>query len=136
MTELPKKDHLGEALGLPTLVDRPPPPPRGPSDGSVRGDFERARENVEEVIDSADTAIDELAGIANQSQHPRAYKVLSQLLKTKLECSREIMTLHRDLRDAQAADERRGDQPTVNNLFVGSSAELLAMLENEKKRTK
>ncbi len=132
--ELPKKDHLGEALGLPTLVDRPPPPPRAVSDGSVLGDFERARENVEEVIDSADTAIDELAVIANQSQHPRAYEVLSQLLKTKLECSREIMTLHRDLRDALPSDER--DKPTVNNLFVGSSAELLSMLENEKKRTK
>jgi len=133
-----KKDELGRALGLPEET----PASRAVAnieavghDDSARADFEKSRAGVHEVMDSAGDAIEELADIAHQSQHPRAFEVLGQLLKTKLEASRELMNLQKDIRTIRDADVPQNERAqTVNqNLFI-STNELQTMLENAKRK--
>jgi hypothetical protein len=102
---------------------------------SAQKDFEMARSNTIEVMQTATHAIEDIADIASQSQHPRAFEVLSQLLKTKLEASRELMTLQKDIREIDHKDRPRNTEAantTVNQLFVGSTAELQRMLKDMK----
>jgi hypothetical protein len=132
-----KRDDLGKALGLPETA----PASRavieleavGHND-SASVDFEKSRAATIEVMDSAGDAIEQLANIADQSQHPRAFEVLGQLLKTKLEASRELMTLQKDIRAVRDADTPNSEKGrTVNQLFV-STNELQNMLKNMERK--
>jgi len=136
-----KKDPLGKALGIPplespasstavqTIID-------SAHDDSARNDFERARSNVYEVMERASDGVEILGQIAEQSQHPRAFEVLANLLKTQLEASRELMTLQKDIRDIRNIDERSDGGGVTNNLFVGSTHELQQMIAAAKEKDK
>ncbi len=51
-------------------------------DDSAKNDFEAARANLYEVIQTGKEAMDTLTEIATQSQHPRAFEVLAKLMDT------------------------------------------------------
>ena len=52
------------------------------TDETVDTDFKYARENLYNIIEKGSDALNTLVDVANQSQHPRAFEVVSQLVKT------------------------------------------------------
>lgn len=103
-------------------------------DDSAKRDFEMARANVIETMGEVSEAVTELSGLASQSQHPRAYEVLGQLLKTKLETSKELMNLQKDIRSLANANTPNSEEGrTVNQLFVGSTHDMQQMLAAARK---
>jgi wyosine [tRNA(Phe)-imidazoG37] synthetase (radical SAM superfamily) len=101
-------------------------------------DFEYICDNLKELIAKGKEAVDELMVIAKQSQHPRAFEVIATLIKTIADTNAELMSTHRkkaDLDNKSGATHSKGvANVTNNNLFVGSTAELQAFLENQKKK--
>ena len=51
------------------------------TDNDIDDDYKYARENLKEIIDSAQQSIADLASIASTSESPRAYEVLSTMMK-------------------------------------------------------
>jgi len=103
----------------------------------VDRDVSFARDNMIELIAQSSEAIAELLMIAKQSQHPRAFEVVANLLKTSSDLNNDLVGLHKKKQDLQPKD-RAASTPRVpgsvqNNVFVGSTAELQRMLADLKK---
>ena len=103
-------------------------------DNSAKNDFEAARANLYEVIQTGQDAMDKLSEIATQSQHPRAFEVLAKLMDTMVNTNKELLELQTKIRELDAVDSPVNEkaQTINNNLFVGSTAELQKMIKDMK----
>lgn len=121
ISPMPKNDAIKDIVAL-------------AHDDSAKTDFELARSNIHEIIQSGSFAIEKLSQIADQSQHPRAFEVLGGLMKTMLDANKDLMALQKQIREITAADIPMNEEArnVTNNLFVGSTAELQKAIENMK----
>lgn len=129
-----EKDPIGKALGLPALefektIDNMLAKAH---DDSARNDFEAARSNLYEVIQTGKEAMDKLCQIAASSQHPRAFEVLAKLMDTMVSTNKELLELQTKIREIDVADAPTNEKAKTinNNLFVGSTAELQKMIKD------
>ncbi len=129
-------DPIGKALGLPPIVYEKEIDNMlaKAHDDSAKNDFESARANLYEVIQTGKDAIDKLTEIAGQSQHPRAFEVLAKLMDTVVNTNKELLELQSKIREIDAKDSPINEkaQTINNNLFVGSTAELQKVLKDMK----
>ena len=72
----------------------------------------------------------ELLEIAKQSEHPRAFEVVGQLIGKLTETNKELMGLHKTKKELSI--ERGGDVNVNNAVFVGSTAELQKLLKSKR----
>ena len=94
-------------------------------------DYNYARENYYNLIERNQDAIEEMLEIAKQSEHPRAFEVVGQLIKSGLDANKELMGLHKTKKELSI--EKGGHTTTVNNaVFVGSTAELQKLLKGKR----
>jgi hypothetical protein len=136
MTDNANNDPIGNALGL-TPVSQSTTVTNMMAEAhndSARQDFEMARANIYEVIQNGQEAMMKLGQIADSSQHPRAFEVLSKLMDTMLQANKDLMELQSKIREINVADAPVSEkaQTINNNLFVGSTSELQKVIENMK----
>ena len=82
-----------------------------------------------------DEAIELMLELARESEHPRAFEVLGQLIKQNAEIGEKILKLHKSKKEVDKEDDMpalASIGPTNNNVFIGSTAELQKMLRDEK----
>lgn len=103
-----------------------------PQDSTVQDDFEYARENLMDVIGKGQEALFDLMDVARQSQHPRAYEVLSNLMNTMVGASKDLLELQAKKKKLLEAEPEANNQQVTNNLFVGSTMELQKMLDQRR----
>lgn len=135
---------IGKALGIPETIDVTSsheivPVPAEPANvpQNVNTDYEFARSSLYTVIENGQDALQELMQVAVTSQHPRSYEVLATLMRTLVDANKDLLTLSKTKVDIETAARPEGgdkkDSGTVNNnLFVGTSSELLQLLKNQK----
>lgn len=100
------------------------------SQNPVEADTELARENIKELISKGHQAVDELAVIARDSQHPRAYEVMAALIKNMSDLNKDLLQLQKQKKDLMVSSDNKNGEVNVNNaLFVGSTAELMKLLK-------
>ena len=94
-------------------------------------DYNYARENYYNLIERNQDAVEEMLEIAKQSEHPRAFEVVGQLIKSGLDANKELMALHKTKKELSI--EKGGVDVNVNNaVFVGSTAELQKLLKSKR----
>ena len=94
-------------------------------------DYNYARENYYNLIERNQDAVEEMLEIAKQSEHPRAFEVVGQLIKSGIDANKELMGLHKTKKELSI--EKSGPGVAVNNaVFVGSTAELQKLLKAKK----
>ena len=62
-------------------------------------DFKYTRENLYNLLERGQDAVEELLEIAKQSEHPRAFEVVGQLIGKLTETNKELMGLHKTKKD-------------------------------------
>jgi hypothetical protein len=102
---------------------------------SQENDFQYVRENLYDVIDKSREALDSVMQLAQQSQHPRAYEVLNQLLRTVADVSNNLTDLHIKRTKIEVDKQRSGvgninNRTINNNVFVGTTADIQKLLAN------
>jgi len=105
-------------------------------DDSTR-DYEYTRGNLYSLIEKGQEALDSIMEVAQEGQQPRAFEVVSQLIKNVADTTDKLVDLQQKMKDLKAEDPK--GPSTVNNaLFVGSTAELQKLLKNQSgtKKTK
>ena len=107
-----------------------------PIDTKSDKDFSDVRNNLIELIDTGKIAIEGILNVAENGDQPRAYEVVSQMLKTVSELNNDLLGIHQKARDVQKIDNKYTQNTTNNSIFVGSSSELLDMLNEGRSRTK
>jgi predicted HTH domain antitoxin len=102
---------------------------------SAENDFNLARTNIMELIQTGTLSLERLAEIAAQSQHPRAFEVVSTMINTLLVANEKLLDMQAKIRQLNAIDGKGSNNtPQIinNNLFVGSTQELLKTLKTMK----
>ena len=96
-------------------------------DETVDNDFKYARENLYNIIERGSDALNTLVDVANQSQHPRAFEVVGQLVKTLRDTNKDLLELQKKVK---VIKKDIPDQPqnVTNALFVGNTSELQKMI--------
>ena len=108
-----------------------------PGQQKVDDDFEFARTNLYNILTNGTSALEELTNVASQSQHPRAYEALATLLRTLSDANKDLMELNKQVKELKKDDPSSSNDPSVqtinNNLFVGSTNDLQAMIDRLRK---
>lgn len=124
--------NMEEILNLPTnskpIVELPT---TISVDNDAAADFETARENIHTIISKGAGALDDIILLARASDSPRAYEVVSQMIKTLVDANKDLIHLRKQLKDVQ--ENTNGDTNIQNNLFVGNTAELQRLINNRNK---
>ena len=93
-------------------------------------DYEYARRNLYDVIEKGSSALEDIMDIAKQSESPRAFEVVTNLIKTMVDANKDLLELAKKHKELNK-EEDQSPSTVNNNLFVGSSAELLKMIKKE-----
>jgi hypothetical protein len=91
-------------------------------------DFKYSRENLYHIIERGQDALDGILQVAKETDHPRAYEVAGQLLKTNAENTEKLVNLQTTKKKVK---ESSGPKNVTNALFVGSTAELQKLIKGK-----
>lgn len=111
---------------LPAVVDYADP---------VNADAEFARDNIRELVTQGNQAVNELMLIARDGQHPRAFEVLSGLMKNLADMNKDLLEIQKRKKDLAPKAESQNNLNIDKAVFVGSTAQLVKMLKNQKQET-
>lgn len=106
------------------------------SGNKIETDFEEARQALKRSQGYNEEAIQGILAIAQNSDNPRAYEVAGQLIKNMSEGAKDAMEIQEKKQKIDHGDGAQKGPVTNNNLFVGSTSELLKMINKEKKEEK
>ena len=96
---------------------------------NVDDDAEFARQNIRELIQKGNDAVEGILHVAKESEHPRAYEVAGQLIKSVADTTDKLIDLQRKLKDVEEETVRTTNNVTNNAVFVGSTSELSKLLK-------
>ena len=96
----------------------------------LTNEYEFSQEQYHTLIDKGNDALDELLAVAKESENPRAFEVVTQLLSGLTNTTKELLQLQKTKKEIEKDVK---DPSTVNNsLFIGSTAELQELLDKKK----
>jgi hypothetical protein len=98
-----------------------------------KNDYEYSRETLYDLIQKGRNALEDMIEVARESEHPRAFEVLSGLIKNVADVNDKLMDLNKKHRDINTKEKTQLPGNTTNNLFVGSTTELQRMLQDSMK---
>jgi len=111
-----------------TLKDRPIK-----LDKDVKDDYDFSRRTYKDLITVGTRSLDVLAELARESEHPRAFEVLSKTIKDIGDTTEKLMKLQKDKADITKDEKEEAKKITNNNVFVGSTTDLQRMLLDKDK---
>jgi hypothetical protein len=133
--------NIANSLGI-----DPPPPPKAeivPVEAELLekqyetkdadSDYTEVRRNLKCIIEKSQEAIEGIIELAQDSQQPRAYEVVAQLIQSSLEANNKLMDLHRRMKDIKKQEPGKTTNVTNNSIYVGSTADLQKMIRDQRK---
>ena len=97
---------------------------------NIETDYKYARENLYDLVERGQDAIDGVLELSKETEHPRAYEVAGQLIKTVSETAEKLIDIQKKLKDLEKEDSSVKTQH--NHLYVGSTSELQKFLKKNK----
>ena len=136
-------DKLNEVLNIadeviekqidknPLEIATEPPKPVAPQNVDVDTDFDTGRNELYKLLEKGNEAIEGILSLAKEGEHPRAYEVAGQLIKTQSEVAQNLLDLQGTLKKLK---DEKGEVPknVTNALFVGSTTELQKLIKKNK----
>jgi hypothetical protein len=101
-------------------------------DSDLDSDFATARNNLHQIINQGSDALEEALIVAKTSEHPRAFEVVGQLIKTLVDANKDLLDIQKKLKDLKKVDEKDAPQTINNSIFVGSTSELQQLINGRK----
>jgi hypothetical protein len=100
---------------------------------AVETDSDIARENLKDLLNKGSRAVDELAVVARDSQHPRAYEVMAGMLKNLADMNKDLLEIQKRKKDLLVTNDKKsvGDVNVDKALFVGSTSDLMKLLKEK-----
>ena len=102
-----------------------------PEEKNVDNDYKYSRDTYYELVEKGKQSLELMIEVARESEHPRAFEVLSGMIKNISDVNDRLMDLNKKKKDLDRKEEIKNIANTTNNLFVGSTSELQKLLKNE-----
>ena len=97
---------------------------------NIKSDYEYSRETYYDLLEKGRNSLEDMIEVARSSEHPRAYEVLSGMIKNLSDVNDKLMDLNKKNKDMNR-EEVKQIASTTNNVFLGSTADLQKLLQNE-----
>lgn len=96
-------------------------------------DYEYARNNLKGLIENGKEVMQNIIYVAKESESPRSYEVVGQLIKTLAETNKDLLELAKKSKELKTKkeDTPSGGTQIQNALFVGSTAELQKLIKGK-----
>lgn len=133
-------EKLEEEFNLPTtvgdIIDIMPvatPIPKTVKPEQLDRDFENVRTNLYDIISKGQQAIEGILHVASEGDSPRAYEVVSQLIKSVSDANKDLLLLHKELKSIKQESGGNQSAGTITNqsIFVGSTTDLQKLLKGK-----
>ena len=114
-----------------------PAPQKGMKDFHLERDYDYVRGNLKDIVEKGTVAIDGMLSVASEGDSPRAYEVVSQLIKSVSEANKDLISLHKSIKEIKKEDSSvHGNTKNVtnNSIFVGSTKALQDLVKNQRKQ--
>lgn len=130
-------DIISKSLGIDYIAPIEPPEVKTEEkvEKNLDKDFEYAKDNIKMLISNGSEAIEEILKVAKAGDSPRAYEVVSQLLKTVADMNKDLLELHQRAK-AVKKETVNVKNTTNNSIYVGSTSELQDLINKDRSRTK
>jgi hypothetical protein len=100
-------------------------------------DYDISRNNLHKLLNQGQDALYHALEIAKQSEHPRAFEVVGNLMKQLADTNEQLLKLSEKkikMDTPKQVDQGPGKQVTNNNaIFVGSTSELSQLINKMNK---
>ena len=116
------KDPISQALDVAPMEGEVVPVEKKEVNPEMETDFKYARENLYNIIERGTDALNGIVDLAQQSQHPRSFEVVADLVRTLSTANKDLLDLQKKMKDLQPEESK--NQKVTNNLFVGSTKDL------------
>lgn len=108
-----------------------------PQNNQLESDYELTRANLYTLLQQGQDALNHALEVAKQSEHPRAFEVVSGLMKDIADINHKLLDIHKKKQAIQnpPASKQAGSTPSVTNnaIFLGNTAELSKLLGDMRK---
>lgn len=95
-------------------------------------DYEYSRDTYYDLIEKGRESLDLMIQVARESEHPRAFEVLSNMIKDIANVNDKLMELNKKQKELLQDETPKETNTTNNNLFIGSTTELQRFLLGDK----
>ena len=120
-------DDLNEILNVDQeLVEVNEPDIQTQIPNDISKDYDFARQNLYDVIDKGNQALDYLLELAKEIEHPRAFEVVGQLTKTLVDANNNLLDIQKKVKELSKTESPKS---VTNALFVGSTNDLQRLLK-------
>ena len=116
-----------------TVVERQKPDRLTKDD--IEKDYDYTRGNLYSIIEKGQEAINGILEIAQESEMPRAYEVAGQLIKSVSDATDKLLDLQKKVKEVNEEDKAKGPNNVTNALFVGSTADLAKLINQQVKKS-
>ena len=96
-------------------------------------DYEYARENLYDIINKSKIALEGIMKVATEGDSPRAYEVVTQMLKTMSEINKDLIDLEKIKNEANKTTIKTTNN---NSFFIGSTSDLQDLINPERSKNK
>jgi hypothetical protein len=98
---------------------------------AIEDDADFARQNIRELIDKGNKAVDGILNVAKESEKARDYEVAANLIKSLSDLNKDLMEIQKRKKDLTG---KKNDGPinVDKAVFVGSTNELMKLLKDNK----
>lgn len=96
-------------------------------------DYEYSRRVLYDLIEKGTDALESMIEVARESEHPRAFEVLSGLIKNTADVNDKLLDLNKKHKDINTKERPAEGGTTNNNVFIGSTTDLQRMLQDANK---
>ena len=97
-------------------------------------DYQYTREKLKNLVGQSEEAIELMMALAHDTEHPRAFEVLGNLLKNTGDITDKLLQLQKKRKELTQEEAKVGNT-TNNAIFMGSTTELQKFLKNKKEQS-
>ena len=103
------------------------------SEKNIKNDYDYSRETYYDLLEKGKESLQLMIEVARESEHPRAFEVLSNMIKQTGDLTGELLDVQKKRKDITQGKDAMSNTTTNNAIFVGSTQELQKALRQTKK---
>ena len=98
-------------------------------ENEIQSDYKYSRDTYYELLEKGKDSLETMMEVARESEHPRAFEVLSNMIKNLADVNDKLMDLNKKNKDMEEPLKKVEQQQ--NNIFLGSTADLQKLLREK-----
>jgi len=95
----------------------------------IKKDYDYARGQLYDIIEKGQDALSGALDVATNTDHPRAYEVTGQLIKSVSDATEKLIDLQKKMQDIEEGPKSKQSITQNNAIMVGTTAELSKLIK-------